>query len=404
MTVPLSSVVKHSPKPAMVIPKLLYFCYFAAMASVTPFLALYYKQVGLSGRQIGLLASLSPLVALLAAPFWGGLADATQQHRRLLLLAISCFLLAVFGLSFATTLLWLIPLVVAFAFFSAPIMPLVDNSVLEALGARKQEYGKQRLWGAIGWGVSAALIGSITERYGLGWAFYGCILIMSVNLFGATRLTISHAQIGSNFWKNLRYFVTSWPWLIFLSTVFVNGIGMSFTNNFLFLYMSSLHASKTLMGFALFAASLSELPAFFFSDRLLRRWGSRGLLIAALLAQATRMFAYAAMPSPWFVLLINLLHGLTFSAMWVAAVNYTNEHAPVGLGATAQGVLSGLSMGLAGMVGALIGGVLYDSVGPAAMFACGGVLTLLGFSFFTIAGRMAPPTKISPEMVGVGED
>ncbi len=395
MPVPFKSVIQASPKPSMVIPKLLYFCYFAAMASITPFLALYYKQVGLSGREIGLLASLSPLVALLAAPFWGGVADATQQHRRLLLLAISCFLFAVFGLSFATTLLWLIPLVVAFAFFSAPIMPLVDNSVLEILGPRKQEYGKQRLWGAIGWGIAAALIGSITERYGLSWAFYGCLLIMSVNLFGATRLTISHAKLGSNFWKNLRYFVTSWPWLIFLITIFVNGIGMSFTNNFLFLYMSSLHASKTLMGFALFAASLSELPAFFFADRLLRRWGSRGLLIAALLAQAARMFAYAAMPSPWFVLLINLLHGLTFSTMWVAAVNYTNEHAPAGLGATAQGVLSGLSMGLAGMVGALIGGVLYDSVGPATMFGCGGVLTLLGLSFFTIAGRMAPPAKIS---------
>ncbi len=395
---------KPSPKPSMVIPKLFYFCNFAAMAAIMPFLALYYKQVGLTGREIGLLASISPLVALLAAPLWGGLADATQQHRRLLLFAISGFLVAVLALSFASTLLWLLPAVIAYAFFSAPIIPLVDNSVLEMLGANKQEYGKQRLWGSIGWGIGAVVMGAVTERYGLGWAFYGCLLIMSLNLFGATRLRVSHAKIGGNFWGNLRFFVTSGPWLVFLLTIFINGLGMSFTNNFLFLYINSLHASKTLMGLTLFVASLSELPAFFFAGQLLHRWGSRGLLIAALLAQVVRMLAYAVMPAPWLVLVINLLHGLTFSAMWVAAVNYANQQAPAGLGATAQGVLSGMSMGLAGVVGALIGGFLYDSVGPAAMFGWGGAMVLLGLLFFVVAGRASAPMQLRRENVGFGED
>ena len=388
----------------MVIAKLFYFCNFAAMAAIMPFLALYYKQVGLTGRQIGLLASLSPLVMLLAAPLWGGLADATQKHRLLLLTAICGFLIAIVGLSLATTLFWLFPLVILYAFFSAPIIPLVDNSVLEALAERKREYGKQRLWGSIGWGVGAVLIGAVIERYGLAWAFYGCLIFMSVNLFAATRLRVSHASIASDFWRNLRYFVTSGPWLVFLITLFINGLGMSFTNNFLFLYMNQLHANEKLMGVALFAASLSELPAFFFADRLLHRWGSRGLLITALLAQAVRMFAYAIMPNPWFVLPINLLHGLTFSAMWVAAVNYANEHTPAGLGATAQGVLSGVSMGLAGMAGALVGGILYDSVGPATMFGWGGAATLVGLLFFIIAGRLLPQPNVNSKNIAFGQD
>src|SRR4051812_1334028 len=107
MTVHQQPVIHPAPQPSMTIPKLFYFCNFAAMAAIMPFLALYYKQVGLTGREIGLVASLSPLVSLLAAPLWGGLADATQQHRRLLFLAISGFLAAVLALSFAHTLLWL---------------------------------------------------------------------------------------------------------------------------------------------------------------------------------------------------------------------------------------------------------------------------------------------------------
>ncbi|MBX3015689.1 MAG: MFS transporter [Caldilineaceae bacterium] len=48
---------------------------------MSPFLALYY-------RQIGLLAGIPPLLGLIAAPLWGALADATQQHKRLLAVAV----------------------------------------------------------------------------------------------------------------------------------------------------------------------------------------------------------------------------------------------------------------------------------------------------------------------------
>lgn len=404
MAAPVDTEIQPSPLPSMAITKLFYFCNFAALAAVMPFLALYYKQIGLTGREIGLLASISPLITLLAAPLWGGLADATQQHRRLLLLAISGFLVSVFALSFANTLLWLLLLVSAYSFFNAPIMPLMDNSVIEALGEHKREYGKQRLWGSIGWGGGAAVMGLVIERYGLAWGFYSAILIMSINLFAATRLTVSRAKLSSSVWGNLRYFGTSWPWLVFLTTIFINGLGMSFTNNFLFLYMNSMQASKTLMGITLAATTASEVPVFFFSQYLLRRLGARGLLITALLAQVVRMFAYALMPAPWFVLLINLLHGLTFSAMWVAAVNYANESAPAGLGATAQGLLSGVSMGLAGMIGALIGGVLYDSIGPAAMFGCAGVAVFLGLIFFMVAGRAATRKSLGMEGMVTGQE
>ena len=60
-----------------------YFCYFAAGASLFAFLVLYYEELGLPGPQIGLLAAIPPLTLLVAAPVWGGLADATRQHHRL---------------------------------------------------------------------------------------------------------------------------------------------------------------------------------------------------------------------------------------------------------------------------------------------------------------------------------
>ena len=143
------------------------------------------------------------------------------------------------------------------------------------------------------------------------------------------------------------------------------------------------------MGLSLLVATISEVPIFFFGDRLLQRWGARGLLLFALGANVVRMFSYALMPAAWLVLPIHLLHGLTFSAMWMASVSYANRAAPPGMGATAQGLLSGISMSLAGATGALLGGLFYETVGPAAMFGWSGVCVLLGLLFFAIAGRRA---------------
>lgn len=367
--------------------KAFYFAFYAAMSCLVPYLVLYYSQLGLTGRQIGLLVSIPPVITLLAAPLWGGVADATQQHRRVLLLAIAGSLAMVFVLSSTTSLLWLLPVIAAYAFFTAPIMPLVDNSVMAMLGPRRDQYGKQRLWGAIGWGIAGAAAGVLIDYDGLRWAFFGFFVFTTFELLLATRLPIAAGAIGVRFGRGLSVLLTNRRWVLFLATVFVGSIAASIVNNFLFLFLDDIGASRTLMGISLTVATLSELPIFFYSDRLLQRWGARGLLAVALGAYGLRMFAYAWMPEPWWVLPINLLHGLSFSAMWVAGVSYANAIAPPGLGATAQGLFTGTTMGLGAAAGALLGGFLYDAVGPAVTFSVVGIAVWAGLAFFWLANR-----------------
>ena len=118
----------------MPIPKAFYFLFYAALAALSPFLVLYYQQLGFSGRQIGLLTGLPPLVTLVSSTLWSGAADATQQHRWVLALALCGTLGAVLALSFTSRFIYLIPVVGLYAFFLAPVTPLVDNAVLDMLG------------------------------------------------------------------------------------------------------------------------------------------------------------------------------------------------------------------------------------------------------------------------------
>src|SRR5215217_3596717 len=83
-----------------------YFWGFAAIASFGPFATLYYRDLGFSGLQVGILAALPAVALTVAGPFWGAAADALSAHRlvlRLALLLAALFALAVTRVSaFAT--------------------------------------------------------------------------------------------------------------------------------------------------------------------------------------------------------------------------------------------------------------------------------------------------------------
>ena len=374
---------------ALLAPKAFYFCFYAASSSLRPFLTLFYRGLGLSGAQIGLLVGISPIVTLLAAPFWGALADSTRRHRTVLTITIIGAMSMIALLSQASTLVWLVPIVVAYAFFAAPIMPLVDNGVMEMLGERRELYGRQRVWGAIGWGIASAVAGALIDRYGLGIAFYSFIFFFVILLGVSTRLRVSVGNIGQPFWQGVRQLTSNRPLMVFLVTVLFAGIGSGIVNNYLFLYLADLGADGTLMGLSLTVATLSEMPVFFFSAVLLRRFGARWLLLLALGAYVVRLLAYALLPPLWLVLPINLLHGLTFSALWVAGVSYAAEVAPKGMGATAQGLFTGVTMGLGSACGALLGGLFYDTLGPIVMFQAAAALVFVGLVFFAVVGRVS---------------
>ncbi len=374
--------------------KLAYFCYFAAMAGFMPFLTLYYNQLGLSATEIGLLVGISPVVTFIAAPLWGGLADATRRHKPMLLATIVLATLVVGVFLIGTNLYQLIPVVVALALFSAPIMPLIDNTVLAMLGDHRERYGRIRLWGALGWGAVGTIGGLLVDWAGLGASFFSYFFFMLLLLATAIRMPVVEQSIGSRFWQGARSLFADRQWTVLLVTIFCSGVAMSITNHFLFLYVDTLGGSRTLMGLSLTAATISEVPIFFYAERLLQRWGARGLLMASLLAQVIRVFAYALMPTPWLILPISLLHGFTFSAMWTASVAYAGElAAPKGLMTTAQGMLSGVSMGLGGVIGALIGGVVFEQWGPVALFHMAGLIALVGMLFFPLAGRQTAPLR-----------
>jgi MFS transporter, PPP family, 3-phenylpropionic acid transporter len=373
--------------------KAFYFLYFGAWACLAPFLSVYYKGLGFSGSQIGFLASISPLTTLIAASFWSGLADATQHHKRILLTAVAGSAFSILALSLVNMYWLMIPIVACSAFFTAPIIPLIDNSTLALLGDRQDQYGKQRFWGAVGWGLTGPVTGWVVGNFGIRWAF-ACFLIFAVFLFfSGFGVKVTRSGQTPLFWPELRRLITNRVWILFLLVVFIGGSGLMVIDYFLFIFMTEIKASSALMGISLTVATLSELPVLFFSSQLLRKWGPRGLLIISLSACVLRTFGYSISTQPWQALLLQLLHGLSFSAMWIAGVSFANQIAPEGLGTTALSLFTGTAMGLGGITGAILGGALLDRFGGAGMFRVTSMYVLAGLVLFIAAGKIITPLQ-----------
>ncbi len=348
-----------------------------------PFLVVYYQELGLRGTQIGFLAGLPPLISLISAPVWGAVSDMTKRHKLLLLVAIGGAIVLALTLSLFDVFAWLVPAVMLFSFFSSPIMPLVDSTTMNLLGGLKERYGRIRLWGAIGWGVAAPVTGWLIESRSVMWSFWNYAGLMGLGLLVALSIPVSgRIEVVSK--GGVRMFLSSPRWLIFLTVTFCGGMALSMISNFLFIYLRGLGADKFTLGLTLTVATLSELPVLFFSDRLLRRWNAQRLMSAALLFYAIRALAYSTIVVPWLALLIQLLHGPTFSLMWVAGISYADKIAPAGLEATAQGLFSGVMLGIGSAAGAFLGGLLYEHVGLVSMFRLTALGPLLGIGFMLL--------------------
>lgn len=356
-----------------------------------PFLVLYYEQLGFSGQQIGILTALFPLTMLMSAPFWSVVADVSARHK-LVLLGLTLTTLAVaLALSSAQTFALFCLLVPLFAFFVSPVPPLADTAVLELLGEARRRYGRLRVWGAVGWGLSAPLVGIITERLGIAWAFYSYMVLMACCMLVIAGLPVQGvARMKQQ--GRLRDFLTA-PWCFFLSCVFLAGVGLAVSNSFVLLRLTELGASATLVGLALTAATLSELPVTFLGQQLLERFATKGLLLLALGILALRLLLYSVLGSPLLVLSVQLLHGFTFSVIWIAGVAYANDYAPAGKRATAQSLFSAVLMGLGSVVGSLMGGYLFDVLGSAGMFAAMSALLLFGVLALVLSLRVAAALK-----------
>jgi PPP family 3-phenylpropionic acid transporter len=373
-----------------------YFLYYAATASFIPFIVLFYQELKFSGAQIGLLTGVPPLITLISAPFLAGIADAKRRHRLIISLGIVIAVVATLIMQWMTSFLIILILVLLVNFFFAPVGSLADSATIAMLGDEKSMYGRIRLGGTIGWGVLAPIAGVLVDNFGLKIAFWSFSILMFFNLLVSQKVvhdeSVPEHTVEEN--QGIRFFLTSRRWITFLLSAFLGGLGVLTVTTYLYPRMAEMGASESMMGIASFIATVTELPIFFFGNRLVKRFTSYRLFVFALAMMGVRSLLFAWVSEPVGILIVQAMGGTIFPAMWLAGVSYADEHAPVGLKSTAQGLLGSMTFGFGSAIGGFIGGILLESVGGRNLFLVFGIITLAGLVLIEGFKRLIPEKAI----------
>lgn len=381
-----------------------YFLYFVAFASLMPFLVLFYQQRGFNGPEISLLTGVPPLITMVSAPFWTGLADVRRWHKALMSLGIAVAALMAFFLPIATSFAAVFIVVLLFNIFLAPVPSLADSATMTMLGDERAMYGRIRLGGTIGWGLFAPIAGLMAQKYGLTVVFWFASVVMLLNLFLSQKFVYSaHERDGLNP-GGIRTLLTNRRWIFFLLLALLGGIGSSAAAAYLYPYMAELGASESMMGLALTISTLSEIPIFFFGHRLVKKFGSHGLLTLALVFAGMRGLLYVAARTPLMVLGVQAFGGMIFPAMWTAGVSYADEHAPAGLKSSAQGLFGAAFFGIGSAISGFISGLLLQSIGGRGLFLVLSMIVLVGLGIIEGARRLFPEKEDLPRAVPIPSD
>ncbi len=368
-----------------------YFLFFGANAAYMPYIVLYFQSLGFNGAQIGLLTSLSPLLAMVGSPLLTGLADSTRRHRLIMSLAMLVTIGVGVLMPESSTFLAVVLLVTLFSLFGSPVNAFADTATMSMLEARKELYGRLRLGGTFGWGIASLVFGALIEDHGLRLGFHSFAAITCLALLVSQNFSFKSSASRGSFLSGARTLLASHRYVLFLLMALVCGIGLSTVNNYFFPYMAELNATKSMMGQAQFLSTVSELPVLLVSHRILKRLKPHGMLVMGMGFIVLRLLLYAAISTPQGVLISQLMNGLTYALVWVAGVSYAAQSAPPGMSATAQGLFGATVFGVGSAIGGFSGSLLLEALGGRMMFLVVGLFLLVSLGVLLVLEKRCAP-------------
>ncbi|GAC1551127.1 MAG: MFS transporter [Herpetosiphon sp.] len=369
-----------------------YWWYFAAISCFAPYAVLYYRRLGLSGPQIGVLAGTLPLGTAILAPIWGTFTDTFSAHRAVLRTALitSCFV--AIAITRTTAFVPLLLLISLLAGSTAAVPALLDSYAMTMAEQEGRSYGTLRVWGSLGYIIAVWVVGwkmstGISTFFLLAYA--GSLLLTFAATAGLPALQMTSTQpmiagVGA--------ILRDRAVMLLLLTTYLVSSNAAIMNNYLGIYLTEIGGNTRLVGTASALAAISELPVLLYGSWLLRRWSAQRVLRMAIAIYMLRFVLYGIPPTPSWVLGVQLLHGLSFGANLIASVTLIHSLAGRQRAATAQGLLAAMSFGCGSITGSLIGGLLLDRIGAVGIFRLGAVGMLVALIVWSISIRRMIPT------------
>ena len=416
----------------MILPKLL--MGFSAAAGAANYvyqaylLDIYFK---VSLETIGLFQSLNPIISLFALPTAMWLADRYFSLKSVMMV---CTLLGAISYGMNSLIppdspdltsgkkeFLLLLVTIASSLTLSSVGSMIDAITMQIIHDEK-DYGKQRLWASIAWGLGSFLTGFLVEKTGNPlYIIYVYLFFISLFMISSAFIDLSVSSspavitaaddhnedgieddieiVGED--TRLLHDQEEEPndklekckslfdvdVLLFLFSFNLIGMTFSILGSYLFIYFKNTwFASPTI------PSILWELPIFYYSSFFLQWLGPDVMTVLSLFLLLLRLTLYIVLPnvlplpSGWngIILLLESLHGACFALSWAAGMDHIQKIAPPNRKAAWIGIFCSIYNNLGGIVGNLVGGIVYERYGYIYLWS-GCILIILVALVFYLA-------------------
>ncbi|HUJ28274.1 MAG TPA: MFS transporter [Myxococcales bacterium] len=345
---------------------LFYGFYYAGVGVFQSYFAPYLRGLGFSGEQIGVVMFAQQAVAAPAALLWGAAADRMGAPSRALSIAASGALVALSGLPLARSPAQVGLVLALSAAFTGGLVPLVDAATVHAAGP---QYARTRLWGSVGFVVTAQAIGVLLAVRGerradlaMPVAYLACVVGYAAVAQGFPR-ALAHPERPH--WRDAIALLRSPMLLLLFALCAVHWAALSPYHLMFGVLVRDAGLSSTVTGAGFALGVLAEVGALLAFPALLERSSLRLLFAAAFVGSAVRWALLARAQGVAALVLLQLLHGLSFGIWWGCAVEGMQRAVPASLRATGQALFSAIVFGAGNAAGLALAGAGYDRFGGA---------------------------------------
>ncbi|EGQ7758481.1 3-phenylpropionate MFS transporter [Vibrio vulnificus] len=312
--------------------------FFFAYGVYLPFWSLWFKEQGVSSTDIGLLVGIG-----LATRCVANMVITPRIHKAEHIMPalrwLSFAALIFVGFHFFTGgSFWLMALAtVLFNLCCGPVVPLSDALANYYARLKMLDYGRTRLWGSIAFIAGSTAVGYLISLYGTDMILYtalvGVFISLLLSMRSANVMPVTRSEHHSERPK-LTQLLTDGPVVKFLLlAALIQGSHAAYYS-FSAIYWQQAGHSEEIIGYLWSLGVVSEVAVFALSKRLFAGWSLRALFVAASIGVMLRWGITASTTLLLGLVLVQLLHGVTFAMAHIAAIQYiqnSEEHKMVAL-------------------------------------------------------------------------
>jgi PPP family 3-phenylpropionic acid transporter len=375
------------PSALIVRISIVYFAYFFFLGVNTPFVATWLKARALDSYMIAAIGSASIISRTVGQPILSYLAEIFGRRALLIVsgigAAVFTFILALLHSPDA-----ILAAIVIAGMFIGPVIPLADSLVL---ADRTINYGRARLWGSIGFAVANIAGGALIQDLGASMVIWlevaGLVVLAIVSFSLPTSAAVGKPVMDLALIADRRHAIAAIlrlpiTWIFILAAAFING-SHAYYYLFSVLYWKDRGFGEQTTGILWAWGVLCEVAMLgFLGSRTSTRSGTLLMLIGGIGAMV-RWTGTAFNPPFWSLIVLQSLHGLTYGAMHLGAMQIIRHAVPAHISTATMGVYAAVVNGVViGTVMALLGGIYEHLMGDgfllmAAMGALGTALAIL---------------------------